>query len=161
MMPRFAALLLLLVAAGCQDGIAPPPISTDLATAHDQGVADATFSVGTDLRHHDGGLISCTSACDCPPGEQCMSGACAPSSPLIYCCGTSTCPGNEICETPAGRVSQCGAPADAGAALDAGMAACSVIGCIKGLGGDGFCKLVCGSLNGSCVQAGNSEHCMP
>ena len=33
--------------------------------------------------------------------------------------------------------------------------------CVRGLGGNAFCKLVCGASSSTCVKTGGIEHCMP
>jgi len=84
---------------------------------------------------------------------------------MVYCCGTPSCNGSALCEFPNGGIGQCDR-ADAGGippVIDGGApaAACDVTSCTVGLGGNAFCKLACGSLGATCVDAGGNQHCMP
>jgi hypothetical protein len=150
-MGRSVALLLLMGTAACTDGNAPPLLVQDLGA----GVA-SDFS---------GGGGACTSACDCPAGQACRMGVCEASMPMVFCCGTASCTGTALCEFSDGTFSQCDR-ADGGGVpptVDGGTtpALCTMTACTRGVGGNAFCKLACGSLTATCVGTGGSDHCTP
>ena len=166
---RLLCVLTLLVAA-CNDGIAPPELTgdggnddmavEDLGQPEDLAPAPDLYGSNTDLTGVDMTPLGCTSACDCPAGERCEAGSCTTSPPKVYCCGASTCPGSQVCETPALQVSQCGNP-DGGIALDMGASACSGIACIPGPGSNAFCSIVCGAAGATCKTTAGTSHCSP
>ena len=156
MMRVVAALVLLMV--GCTDGVAPPILVQDLGAQveGDLGGAGDLGGIGA----------ACATACDCMPGLACRMAKCAAAQVAVFCCGTPACTNANVCQFPDGTVSQCdrvdggGTPVD----VDAGAtpSACRMQACTLGVGGDAFCKLTCGSLTATCVQAtGGIEHCMP
>jgi hypothetical protein len=147
-MARALGFLLVLMAAGCTDGDAPPILVSDAG-------ADLSATTGS----------ACTTACDCPAGEACQQGTCQQLQQMVFCCGTAACTGAAVCQFPDGTVSQCDRP-DGGVApvIDGGTtpAMCAMTSCTMGLGGDTFCKLACGSLGATCVKgAGGNDHCSP
>jgi hypothetical protein len=152
MMRVAAALVLLMV--GCTDGDAPPQLVSDFGVPTD--AAPDLIGVGA----------SCTTACDCAPGLACKMMQCEAASAPVFCCGTSTCSDDNLCQFSDGTVSQCGR-ADGGGSpvdVDAGATpmACRNTPCAVGIGGNAFCKLVCGASSATCVKGpGGIEHCMP
>ncbi len=58
----------------------------------------------------DGGVAgtTCTSACDCMPGLGCFAGKCAAATNPIYCCGSTSCPSGDICQSMNGTYGRCG-----------------------------------------------------
>jgi len=154
MMRVAVALLLLMV--GCTDGDAPPQLVQDigLASLGDGGPADLR-GVGS----------ACTTACDCTPGLACEQMMCVSRSEPVFCCESPTCTGDSLCQFSDGQVGQC-SRADAGGTpvdVDAGATpnACTNTLCVRGLGGNAFCKLTCGASSATCVKTGGIEHCMP
>jgi hypothetical protein len=153
-MMRYAAALVLLM-VGCTDGDAPPILVQDLGVSLDGGPGDL------------GGVgAACTTACDCVPGLACRMKQCQAESVQVFCCGTPACTNANVCQFSDGTVGQCdrtdggGTPVD----VDAGATpmACRDNACSLGVGGNAFCKLVCGALSATCVQAaGGNAHCMP
>jgi hypothetical protein len=160
-----------LLAAGCTDGLAPPFLSGDLA-ASNEDLAVGDLASSTDLRlitvDAGGGVDgpaprACNTACNCMPGERCNAGFCEFGTVLIYCCGTASCTGSNVCQSSStGKFSQCNATPDAGAvAVDAGAAnVCTATTCTPGVAGDVKCILACGSATAFCTGAG-SPHCAP
>lgn len=147
-MVRALGFLLVLMAAGCTDGDAPPALVSD-------GGADLSATMGG----------ACVTACDCPAGQACKSGACEQLAEMVFCCGTAACTGTAVCQQPTGEVSQCDRP-DGGVnpVVDGGTssAACMMTSCSQGPGGDAFCKLACGSFGATCVKGGGgNSHCSP
>jgi hypothetical protein len=153
--------VLMLLWAGCSDGIAPP------AFVQDQGVpdegetdgGDLSMNAPVDLLRVDLLPKPCITACDCTPGERCKSGFCELETVPVFCCGTPACTGSNVCETSSGKVSQCADP-DGGVRPDMGAgAACSSFACIPGIGGTAFCTVVCGQAGATC--SGTTNHCTP
>lgn len=149
---------LLPLATGCSDGKAPPAL--DASAVVDGGTRDLPLPL--DGAGPDG--AGCRTACDCPTGERCNQGVCETVVPMVFCCGTTACTGNNLCQSPNGDVSQCSLPPDAGVMPDGGSkTGCKTTTCVPGLPGDLFCTVACGSMNANCVaaSAGSSAHCMP
>jgi hypothetical protein len=167
--------LVVLLVAGCTDGVAPPNFTNDDQGVGDLGEEDLAVPVdggaedllpppdllppSTDLPP-DLRPQSCTTACDCPSGQSCTLGTCV-TMPMIFCCGTPGCTtGSNICETSDGRFSQCSAPADAGVRPDAGpTGTCATVACTPGTGSNLFCRIACGNLTATC--SGATGHCAP
>ncbi len=153
MMRLVAAFVLLMV--GCTDGDAPPILVQDLGIQLDEGSAADLFGVGE----------PCSTACDCTPGLACRMKMCAAAQVPVFCCGTAACTGSNLCEFPDGTVSQCSMPDGGGTPVDvdagATPTACTSTACNVGIGGNAFCKLVCGAVSATCVSSGGIEHCMP
>jgi hypothetical protein len=151
-MPRASvALLFILVAVACTDGNAPPQL-----IAGDFGVDEG---VSADLSG------TCSTACDCMPGESCLSGKCeVVTTTPILCCSSSMCSGDDVCQFSDGTISQCD-HRDASPVtpiIDGGIATsqCEATSCTKGTGADQFCQLACGGA-ATCVGSGGNQHCMP
>ncbi|HEY2744436.1 MAG TPA: hypothetical protein VGL86_07430, partial [Polyangia bacterium] len=149
-----AALLLLMV--GCTDGDAPPVLVQDIgANALGDGGGVDMVGVGA----------PCVTACDCTPGLACQKMQCQSAAAPVFCCGAATCSDDNLCQFSDGEVGQCssadggGTPVD----VDAGATptACTNTSCVRGVGGNAFCKLVCGASSATCVKTGGIEHCMP
>ena len=52
---------------------------------------------------------SCVSACDCERGARCENNLCVEGATAIYCCDQTSCPQGEMCQSPDGAFSTCGA----------------------------------------------------
>jgi hypothetical protein len=166
------ALVLMLLAPACTDGVAPPELVAPDQGVPDEGEADLATEVEdllpplpdlvppADLTDRDALVMSCMTACDCTPGQRCNNGACEVSNPAVFCCGTAACTGSNVCETMDKKVSQCGANPDAGIRPDAGTASCTSVACIPGLGSAAFCTVVCGRT-ATCMGPGGNAHCAP
>lgn len=167
---RLLVPLLALTLVGCTDGKAPPAFD---ASVQLDGAVDLASGDGP-----AGDLAGCRTACDCPAGERCQAGACQTVVPNVFCCGTSACTGDNLCETSSGQVSQCSLPPDAGVTPDAGTrtdggsnsrdggaaGGCATRACKLGLAGDLYCTVACGSMSANCVagaSSGSGAHCMP
>lgn len=83
----------------------------------------------------------------------------------VFCCGTPACTSANLCQFPDGTVAQCDHVDGGGTSpdVDAGAtaAACAMTGCSPGVGGNAFCKLVCGNVMARCASGGGIDHCMP
>ncbi len=154
-MGRVAALVVLMM--GCTDGDAPPQLVQDIGanTLVDGGGADDLVGVGA----------SCLTACDCTPGLACQKMQCESATVPVFCCGTASCSDDNLCQFSDGDVAQCSSTDGGGKPVDvdfgATPAACTNTSCVHGLGGNAFCKLVCGASSATCVKTGGIEHCMP
>src|SRR5438067_13940955 len=86
------------IAASCYDGLAPPDLTGDAGMSGDlAGAVDLAGNFNA-----DGGPSSCTTACDCNPGERCEQGACKAAAVMVFCCGTPACTGSSVCQQPDG-----------------------------------------------------------
>jgi hypothetical protein len=96
-----------------------------------------------------GGMMggTCTTACDCTPGEACLMGTCRMGFQPVYCCDDpSTCTTGSFCESASGMFGRCG-----GGTFDLGFpppgdggAACGSIPCMR----NRTCRNAgCGSCN--------------
>ncbi len=80
----------------------------------------------------DGGApgTTCTTACDCMPGLGCFAGKCTMGNAPVYCCGSTSCPSGDICQSMNGMYGRCGF----GAPDLAGFDRCTLINCNGGNG---------------------------
>jgi hypothetical protein len=94
---------------------------------------------------------TCVTACDCTPGQSCISGACTMGASPVYCCASATCPSNDACQTMNGAFSNCpnattGANGSNGGTNGSTGTIGGLSGGLGGFGGDGG---IIGGLNGS------------
>lgn len=76
----------------------------------------------------DGGVVgaTCTTACDCMPGLGCFGGQCTMGNAPVYCCGSTSCPQGDICQSSNGNYGRCGF----GAPDLGGFDKCTLINCM-------------------------------
>ena len=159
--------VLMLLFAGCTDGVAPPAFVLDQGIPDEgepDGGDDLSANPPVDLASADLLTVDllprpCITACDCTPGERCKAGFCEMDTVQVFCCGTPACTGSNLCETSSGKVSQCSNP-DGGVRPDMGAGAgCNSISCAPGLAGTALCVLACGSAAATC--SATNDHCTP
>ena len=101
----------------------------------------------------DGGVAgaTCTTACDCMPGLGCFGGQCAAGNAAVYCCGSTSCPSGDICQSMTGNYGRCGF----GTPDLAGFDKCPLIKCD---GANGTQRCVNAGCT-ACVASGNGMSC--
>lgn len=50
---------------------------------------------------------SCSTACDCSPGQRCIGGACALQGDPLFCCDQGACPDGQACQGSSGMLAIC------------------------------------------------------